>query len=340
MSHEISELDSIIEAISTRQRFLLVSHARPDGDSIGSELALAYALRHLEKDVTVVNHDPVPPYLDTFPGISDIVVADSVDGLFDAVIVLECGSLNRTEVAGLDRYFVVNIDHHLGNTKYGDINWFDGSAAACGEMVFDVVKGLGVPLIPPIATHLYVAILTDTGAFHHGNITPRTFEICRQAAEAGVSPAEVASHVYQTSSVGKLRLTGTLLDAMELVDDGRVAVLNVDDEILRRTGCAPDDLEGLTNLPLTAVKVSAVVMFKTIGGHLRVSLRSKAEVDVRSVAIRYNGGGHRNAAGFSVSRPGSALRSQVVADVAAAVAAVPRTQFQTPHTSQNGVSPQ
>lgn len=317
----IPELKAVIDAIRTRDRFLLVSHARPDGDSIGSELALAFALEDLGKEVRVVNHDPAPPYLQSFPGVPEIVVTDTADGEYDAAIILECGSLGRTEVKGLDQYFVINIDHHLGNTMYGDVNWFDGSAAACAEMVFDVVKGLGVPLTPPIATHLYVAILTDTGAFHHANITARTFEICRLATEAGVSPADVAGHVYQNSSVGKLRLTGTLLDTMELVSDGRVAVLSVDDQILARTGCAPDDLEGLTNMPLTAQEVSAVVMFKTIDGHLRVSLRSKPDVDVRTVATKYNGGGHRNAAGFSVTSPDGTLRSQVVADVAAAVTA-------------------
>ena len=317
----IPELEAVIDAIGTRNRFLLVSHARPDGDSIGSELALAYALKDLGKEVRVVNHDPVPPYLESFPGVSEIVVTDAADGEYDAAIILECGSLGRTEVSGLDQYFVINIDHHLGNTMYGDVNWFDGSAAACAEMVFDVVKGLGVPLTPPIATHLYVAILADTGAFHHANITARTFEICRLATEAGVSPADVAGHVYQNSSVGKLRLTGTLLDTMELVSDGRVAVLSVDDQVLERTGCAPDDLEGLTNMPLTAQEVSAVVMFKTIDGDLRVSLRSKPDIDVRAVATKYNGGGHRNAAGFSVTSPDGTLRSQVVADVATAVTA-------------------
>ena len=317
----IPELEAVIDAIRTRNRFLLVSHARPDGDSIGSELALAYALKDLGKEVRVVNHDPVPPYLQSFPGVSELVVADAADGEYDAAIILECGSLGRTEVSGLDQYFVINIDHHLGNTMYGDVNWFDVSAAACAEMVFDVVKGLGVALTPPIATHLYVAILTDTGAFHHANITARTFEICRLATEAGVSPADVAGHVYQNSSVGKLRLTGTLLDTMELVSDGRVAVLSVDDQVLERTGCAPDDLEGLTNMPLTAQDVSAVVMFKTIDGHLRVSLRSKPGIDVRAVATKYNGGGHRNAAGFSVPSPDGTLRSQVVADVATAVTA-------------------
>ena len=313
------ELDSIVAAISQRQRFVVASHARPDGDSLGSELAMALALRDLGKEVRVVNHDPAPPYLASFPAVADVEVRDTVDGTFDAAIVLECGSLGRTEVTGLDRYFVINIDHHVGNTMYGDLNWFDATAAACGEMVFDVLEGLGAMLTPAIATYLYVAILTDTGSFRHSSITARTFGICAALAESGVAPADVADRVYQNSSVGKLRLTGTLLDAMEVVGGGHVAVLNVDDQILERTGCAPDDLEGLINMPLAAQSIKAVVMFKAVDGQLRVSLRSKAAVDVRAVATRHGGGGHQNAAGFSIPEPDKASRPEVVAAVITAV---------------------
>jgi phosphoesterase RecJ-like protein len=315
----IPELDSIVTAISRLQRFVVVSHARPDGDSLGSELAMAFALRDLGKDVRVVNRDPVPHYLASFPGVADIEVRDTVDGTFDAAIVLECGSLARTEVSGLERHFVINIDHHVGNTMYGNLNWFDASAAACGEMVFEVLQGLGVTLTPTIATHLYVAILTDTGSFRHSSITTRTFRICTALADAGVAPAEVADRVYQNSSVGKLRLTGTLLNAMDLVGSGQVAILNVEDRILEETGCAPDDLEGLINMPLTAQSIKAVVMFKEIDGQLRVSLRSKGAVDVRAVATLQGGGGHQNAAGFSISEPDAASRSDVVTAVITAV---------------------
>ena len=318
MSH-IPELESIVSAIAQRQRFVIVSHARPDGDSLGSELAMALALRDLGKDVRVINHDPAPQYLASFPAVADVEVLDAVDGAFDAAIVLECGSLGRTEVSGLDRYFVINIDHHVGNTMYGNLNWFDASAAACGEMVFDVLQGLGATLTPAIATHLYVAILTDTGSFRHSSITSRTFGTCAALAEAGVTPAEVADRVYQNSSVGKLRLTGTLLDAMDLQGGGHVAVLNVDDQILDTTGCAPDDLEGLINIPLAAQSIKAVVMFKAVDGQLRVSLRSKGAVDVRAVATRRGGGGHQNAAGFSIPEPDEATRPDVVAAVITAV---------------------
>ena len=318
MSH-VPELDSIVAAISQRQRFVVASHARPDGDSLGSELAMALALQDLGKDVRVVNHDPAPSYLASFPAAAEVEVRDTVDGTFDAAIVLECGALGRTEVSGLDRYFVINIDHHVGNTMYGDLNWFDATAAACGEMVFDVLQGLGVTLTPAIATHLYVAILTDTGSFRHSSITARTFGICATLAEVGVAPAEVADRVYQNSSVGKLRLTGTLLDAMDLVDGGHVAVLHVDDRILEQTGCAPDDLEGLINMPLAAQSIKAVVMFKEVDRQLRVSLRSKGAVDVRAVATLHGGGGHKNAAGFSIPEPDESSRPGVIAAVITAV---------------------
>ena len=311
----------VLDVLETRHRFVLASHARPDGDSIGSQLALAYALQHLGKQVSIVGRDPAPVYLQTFPGIADLEVTERVSGSFDAAVVLECGSLDRTEVSGLDQYFVVNIDHHVGNTTYGAVNWVNESAAACGEMVFDIVSALGVPLTNEIATHVYVAVLTDTGSFHHSHITARTFDICRQIADAGVLPAEVASQVYHQSSIGKLRLTGALLDGMELLSGGRVAVLNVDDQILQESQCAADDMEGLINLPLAARDVQAVILFKTFGEHLRVSLRSKGSIDVRAVATTFGGGGHHNAAGFSLSTSVEQARTRVVADVVAAVEA-------------------
>ena len=319
MSHLPKALEDVLAAVRARRRFVVASHARPDGDAVGSQLALAAALRRLGKQALVVSRDPLPQYCLALPGASEVVQTGRVSGEFDAAVVLECGSLARTELAGLERCFVINVDHHVGNTLYGAVNWFDETAAACGEMVFDIVEGLGVPLTPVIAAPLYVAILTDTGSFQHGNISARTFDICRRIAGAGVSPAAVASSVYQQGSVGKLRLTGALLAGMELQGGGRVAVLHVDQRMLRQAGCAADDLEGLINLPLAAADVHAAVLFKDFEDQPRVSVRSKGSIDVRAVAVAYGGGGHRNAAGFSVQRPLDAARRQVVADVAAAV---------------------
>src|SRR5262245_47489 len=146
MTNTAPELQQIVKEIHARQRFVISSHSRPDGDSIGSQLAMAYALRHLGKQVRIVNKDAAPGPLMAFPGVRDIEIVDEVSGEFDAAIIMECGDLARTGVLGLDRYFVINIDHHPGNSSYGQINWFDASAAACGEMVYTLIKALGVPL--------------------------------------------------------------------------------------------------------------------------------------------------------------------------------------------------
>ncbi len=235
---------------------------------------------------------------------------------------MECGDLTRTGVRGFEERYIINIDHHAGNRMYGAINWFDESAAACSEMVYDVIGALGVPMSLEIATHIYLAILTDTGSFHHSNITPRTFEICRQTVEAGVNPAAMARRIFDSNSFGKLKLIGALLDGMELVDQGRLAVLYLDDAMLESCGCTNNDTEGLINLPLTAREIQAVVFFKvTPDGAVRVSMRSKYDVDVRLVANSFGGGGHKNAAGFTVAGPIDEVRPGILEKVVAAIAA-------------------
>jgi bifunctional oligoribonuclease and PAP phosphatase NrnA len=316
------DIERICEEITRRRRFLITSHARPDGDSIGSQLAMAFALDALGKSVRIVNADPAPDHYQDFPGMNRIEIAARVEQPdTDAVIVMECSELARTGVAGLEREFIVNIDHHAGNRMYGAINWHDESAAACGEMVFDVISALGVPFSLPIATHIYLALLTDTGSFHHSNITPRTFDICRQCVEAGVNPGVMARRVFDSNSFGKLKLIGALLDGMELVDQGRLAVLYLDDRMLESTGSTNNDTEGLINLPLTAREIQAVVFFKaTTNGELRVSMRSKYDVDVRKVANAFGGGGHKNAAGFTVEGPLASVRQGIIDKLVRAIA--------------------
>ncbi|HTH03073.1 MAG TPA: bifunctional oligoribonuclease/PAP phosphatase NrnA [Vicinamibacterales bacterium] len=303
----------ICDEVLRRQRFLLTSHARPDGDSIGSQLAMAFALDALGKTVRIVNADPAPDHYQDFPGMDRIEIATQVSADVDAVIVMECSDLTRAGISGLEGEFLINIDHHAGNKLYGAVNWHDESAAACGEMVFDVIRELGVALTTGIATHIYLAILTDTGSFHHSNITPRTFDICRQTVEAGVNPAAMARRVFDSNSFGKLKLIGALLDSMQLADQGRLAILYMDEAMLAACGCTHNDTEGLINLPLTAREIQAVVFFK-LGptGDVRVSLRSKYDVDVRAVAGLFGGGGHKNAAGFTVTEHLEQVRPRII----------------------------
>ncbi|MEX1127168.1 MAG: bifunctional oligoribonuclease/PAP phosphatase NrnA [Vicinamibacterales bacterium] len=318
---ERSAVAQLRDEILARHRFLISSHARPDGDSIGSQLAMAFALDALGKEVRIVNADRAPDHYQDFPGMERIEYAAAIERpAVDAVIVMECSDLSRTGVAGLEHERIINIDHHAGNRMYGALNWHDDSAAACGEMVFDLIQALGVPLTFEIATHIYLAILTDTGSFHHSNITPRTFDICRQCVEAGVTPAVMARRVFDSNSFGKLKLIGALLDDMQLVDEGRLAVLHMDDAMLEATGSTHNDTEGLINLPLTAREIQAVVFFKVTGtGEVRVSMRSKYDVDVRQVANEFGGGGHKNAAGFTVTGALEEVRPGIVRRIVGAI---------------------
>jgi phosphoesterase RecJ-like protein len=306
--------------VRARQRFVLSSHARPDGDSIGSQLAMAFALQAMGKDALVVNADPASAPLMAFPGVRDIRLAASVEGEFEAAIVMECGDLRRTGVGGLERFFVINIDHHPGNTGYGQINWFDPGAAACAEMVYDVVRALGVPLSTTIATHVYLAILTDTGSFHYSSISTRTFEICRECVAAGVDPVMDARNIYDSNNMGRLKLFGAVLGAMQIDQTGRIAIVYVDHEMARIAGGTYEDTEGLVNLPLTVKEIEAVIFFKQEkGDEYRVSLRSKGDVDINAIAKEYGGGGHKNASGCTVSGPIEALQKTLVEKVEGAI---------------------
>jgi phosphoesterase RecJ-like protein len=291
----------ITEAIRQRQRFILTSHVRPDGDAIGSQLAMAYALRGLGKHVRIVNRDAPPTSFIGFPGVGAIEIASMVEGDWDAAIVMECSDLVRTGLTGLDGGFVINIDHHQGNTTFGSLNWIDLSAAACGEMVFDAVRDLGVPLTREIATHVYLAILTDTGSFHYSGISPRTFEICRQVVEAGVDPPAVARAIYDNNTLGRLKLFGAVLNGMELDESHRLATLMVNHALALDLGATYEDTDGLINLPLTVAEIQAVLFFKENGpDEWRVSMRSKGDVNINAVAKEFGGGGHKNASGCTV----------------------------------------
>jgi phosphoesterase RecJ-like protein len=277
---------------------------------------MAYALRALGKTVRLVDKDPVPPQFQTFPGIRDIEVVSDVDGDFDAAIIMECGDLSRTGLKGLEKYFVINIDHHPGNAMFGRINWFDETAAACGEMVFDLVDALGIALTPEIATHVYIALMTDTGGFHFGHISARSFEIARRCTEAGARPEAIARAVYDSSSLGRLRLMGAVLHNLELEAGHRVALANMSLKMLAECGATHEDSDGVINLPLTVKEIEAVAFLKEISpGFYRISLRSKGSVDVNRVAKTFGGGGHKNAAGCSLNGSYVEVRSKLLEEL-------------------------
>jgi phosphoesterase RecJ-like protein len=298
----VSEFDRLVTAIRGGGRFVVSSHQRPDGDAIGSAVGMSLALRAMGKTADVVMDALPPHFLRPFPHVGEIQITREIADSYDGALIMECSALDRTGIAGLDRSPVFNIDHHVGNTGYGAINWVDESAAACGEMVYTLVEGLGAPLTPEIATHVYLALLTDTGSFHFSHITPRSFEIARRCVEAGADPQWIARTHYDSSTLARVKLFGSVLNAMQLDHSGRVALLTLTQETAAAAGGSFDDTDGIINFPLSVKDIQAVGFLKEAGpGEWRVSMRSKDAVDVGAIARSYGGGGHRNAAGCSAS---------------------------------------
>ena len=306
----------IVRFTHSHHRFAVTSHARPDGDSIGSQLAWAMALKNLGKEVMVVNADPCPRPYTELPGSYKIQVAPHLEGSYDGVFVLECNDLARTGVGNLDRYTIINIDHHPKTQPFGDLNWLDSSAAAVGEMIYRLIQKLDLALNAEMASNLYAAILTDTGSFQFSNTRAETFTIVSDLVAAGADPGQLAQLIYQSQPLGKVKLLARLLSGLQLDPSQSIAWITLTRQMLAETGTSLQDTESLVNHPLSIDGVALVAFFREEGtGRYRVSLRSKGEVDVGEVAARFGGGGHQNAAGLSVEGTLEEVEQRVVSEL-------------------------
>ncbi len=299
-------------------RVLLTSHAAPDGDALGSELGLAEVARALGIAVTIVNRDPHPAPLGFLPGLETIrVEAELPAGFereFDLAVLLECPGLDRPALAGLERLPLLNIDHHLENARYAEVNVVDEDAPAVGEMVLAIAEAAGVAVTESMATNLYAALVTDTGDFRYSNATPRAFAAAARLVTAGARPAQIAEALWEHNPERVVRLTAEVLGTLELLAGGRLAVISCDRAMLEHAGARPEDTENLINIPRGIDGVRVAVFFKALkDGAVRVSLRSRGDVDVQGVAKAFGGGGHRNAAGCTIAGTVAEARPRLLA---------------------------
>ncbi|MEZ5418405.1 MAG: bifunctional oligoribonuclease/PAP phosphatase NrnA [Vicinamibacterales bacterium] len=317
---------AVVARLQQASRIVVSSHEKPDGDAIGSGMALTLALRALGKDARMVMCDAPPAYLRPFPAVDGLWIARDVTDTFDAAAIMECSDLSRTGVAGLDRSPVLNVDHHPGNARYGIVNWVDESAAACGELVYALIQALGAPFTADIATHVYLAILTDTGSFHFSHLSPRTFDVAARCVEAGADPVAIARTHYDSNRMARVRLFGSVLSGMVVEPSGRAAALTLTQAMATAADGSYDDTEGLINFPLSVKEVEAVAFFKEDAGpdRWRLSLRSKGPVDVGAIAMVLGGGGHRNAAACRLTGPIDRLRQDVLDALTRAIEAASR----------------
>lgn len=295
-------VNEVLKQIEQRERFVLSSHARPDGDAVGSTLACAEILRQMGKRAQVVLRDGVPRVYQQLPFAGSVVQSDHVNGDHDAAILLECDNLQRTRLEGLDKYFLINIDHHKSGRNFAHLNWIDSNAVATGELVYKLAKAAGVKISPEIATCLYTAVLTDTGAFMFEGTNAHTFELARELVLAGADPAKCARQIYFGHSTAKMRLLGAALSALQR--EGPLAWIWVTQDQMERVAAKEEDCEGLVNYALAVGDVEVAVFFRELpDGRFRVSLRSKGRLDVAKIAEQFGGGGHACASGCSVDGP-------------------------------------
>jgi phosphoesterase RecJ-like protein len=295
-------IDEVLNQIGRRQRFILTSHARPDGDAVGSALACCQILRTMGKQANVVLSDGVPGIYRPLPFSESVFDTTEEAPEAEAVIILECDSVQRTRLTGLERHYLINIDHHATARPFADLNWIDPQACATAEMIFRLAREAGVKISPEVATCLYTAVLTDTGSFCFTGTTERTFALAQELVRCGADPVRIAHNVYFSTQASKMRLLGAALS--NLHQEGSTAWMHVDRASIERCQAKEEDCEGLVNYALAIQGVEVALFFREQpDGRFRVSLRSKGAVNVAAVAQAFGGGGHECASGCAVDGP-------------------------------------
>ena len=298
-------LARILDTIRASESVCIVGHIRPDGDCVGSQLGLGYALQAAGKKVTVWNEDPIPKKL-SFLDPKHLLAQPVAGRKFDCVIATDCASYERLGRAGeciKDRKVLINIDHHASNTRYGDINWISDKEPSTGELIYRLLAAARWPITPAIADCLFTAVSTDTGSFQYPSTRPGTYHVAAHLVERGADLAKISNEVYQSYPLSRVRLLQHVYNKFKLTHDDRTAYLWLKKADFARTGAGPDDSEGIIDHIRAIEPVVVACVFEEMSAELtRVSFRSKSElVNVNEVASLFGGGGHRAAAGARIS---------------------------------------
>jgi phosphoesterase RecJ-like protein len=313
-------LSQVVELIENKQNFAITTHARPDGDGIGSSLGLCWLLRSLGKTVEVIASDGIPVAYGQLPGASEIRKVSEIDKNYDAVFVIECSDVTRPHIKNLENQFTVNIDHHATCQHFGSINWIDATASAVGEMIYNLCKAIGGRITKEIAECVYLALVTDTGSFHFPNTTDRTLKVASELVKVGVKPAKISEAVYNSYPWSRIELMRQVLATVKRSESGKVAWMRQTLDMKKSSGAVDGDNNGFVNIPLAAKEVEAVVYMREVEPNFyRVSLRSKDGLNVARIAEQFGGGGHKNAAGCRLEGDWNKAESKIVSAVVEAI---------------------
>ena len=312
-------LPLVVSALRTARRGLLTMHRGPDGDGLGSALALACALRELGREVTVYNPDELPYNFRFLRGAAEVVTSLPPSAEFDVTIATDSGSADRLgpHVPPAPRRGVlINLDHHVTTQPFGDLNYVDPEAAAVGVLAFKIIAGLGHPLSHDAAECIYASILADTGCFRYSSTDPECLRIAAALLEAGVDPWEMTVRVYEQQPLARMKLLAEVLGTLAV--HGKLATITIKNEMIARTGTGTDLTDGFINYARSVDGVEVAAAFREPeqqGGPWHVSFRSRGRVDVSAIAQKFGGGGHHNAAGCSIAGDEGTVRARIASEI-------------------------
>lgn len=293
-------IEDIVKILKTKQTFVLTTHIHADGDALGSLLALGLALINNGKNAVMIHSEPVPESYRFLPGAEQVKMVQDLKESFEVGIALDCTNLSRAGDAAhiLQKAdCVINIDHHISNEYFGQINMVETEVAATGEMVCALLVKGGFIITPDIATNLYTAIITDTGSFRHQNTTANCFRTCAYLLECGAAHNFIQHNLYEQRSLQSLRFMVKVLQTLSINENGMIAWMTITRDIITEA----DNSDGLIDYAKSLKGVEVGILFKEMdSGEIKVSFRSKSFVDVNQLAAHFGGGGHERAAGCSI----------------------------------------
>ena len=311
-----ADLKIIASRFRTLDRFLLLTHSNPDGDALGSLLALGGGLKSLDKSITMYSEGLDPALYGFLPGLNELSADPGKPEDYDAVVLVDCHTLDRVGEKALPMSEIpvmAVLDHHLAESELPELAVVDTSAAAAGELVFHLLDVLGVRITADMAMNLFVAISTDTGSFTFDNTSPDALETAAKLVRAGARPWEVFRRLYLGRPKGRLQLLGKAMQAMEYHHDGRLAMMCVTRDMMDATGTSSFDTDGFVEYPRSVNGVELAVFIRENGqGFFKVSLRSLGVFNAAALAGSFGGGGHFQAAGFSLSGSLSSVKEKVI----------------------------
>ncbi|NQT32783.1 MAG: bifunctional oligoribonuclease/PAP phosphatase NrnA [Candidatus Omnitrophica bacterium] len=315
------EMKKVAEAFRERNNFLIMAHINPEGDSIGSQLAVRHILETLGKSVAIAGQDVVPENLKFLPGTQEITRDVPEDFHPETLIILDCPVLERVgRIRGAfdEEHFILNIDHHVSNEYFGDVNWVESDASSVGEMIFGLARELGIKIKEELAVSIYTAIVTDTGMFNYDNTSQRTHEVAGELISLGVNPRLMHGEIFEKKTIPEIKLLGKALTTLRMDGDEKIAYINLTREMYREEGIENISTDTFINFPRSIKGVEVALFFKENKERplkINVSFRSSGGVDVNAVASCFGGGGHPRAAGCVLDMPLAEAQEKVLAEV-------------------------